>query len=95
MNRIGSAEALVERALFAVSLLKSLTECNTNPTHLDFDGNGNISSAIRAFVDANKAGIRLVHAESNLDLSSKGIDDAQATRVATELVDNTTVATLV
>jgi hypothetical protein len=36
-----------------------------------------ISFAMEEIVDANKAGIRLVHAETELELSLKGIDDAK------------------
>jgi hypothetical protein len=42
------------------------------------DISDNISSAIYAFVAANKAGTLLLHAGAELDLSSEGIDDVQA-----------------
>jgi Ran GTPase-activating protein (RanGAP) involved in mRNA processing and transport len=83
----------------AVLLLKALVEFNTTLTDLYLHGNRHISEAmlptINAFVDANKAGIRLLHARGKLDLSSKGIDDAKAKIIATDLSRNTTVTTLV
>jgi Leucine Rich repeat len=75
-----------------------LTECNNTLTRLYWGHNANISEIIhlaaRAFVDANQAGIRLLHSQAKLDLSSKGINAIQAKRVAAELSVNTTVTTL-
>jgi Ran GTPase-activating protein (RanGAP) involved in mRNA processing and transport len=71
-----------------------LTNWNTTLTELPFYNN-NISQTVYSdvvgLIDANKIGIRLLHAGPKLDLSCKDIDDAQAKRVATELADNTTV----
>jgi NLR family CARD domain-containing protein 3 len=71
-----------------VILLKALTEHNTTLTELHLEDNSNVSetmdSVIYAFVDANKAGIRLLHAGAE-----------QAKRIATELADNATMTMLV
>jgi NLR family CARD domain-containing protein 3 len=78
-------------------LLKALTECNATLEHLGLmfcNISRTIRSAICAFGVANKAGIRLLHAKGELDLSSKGIDDAKARPVAVELAGNTTVTRL-
>jgi NLR family CARD domain-containing protein 3 len=78
--------------------LDVLKKYNTTLTFLCLDRNSAISdiirSAIAAFIDANKAGIRLLHAEAKLDLSSKRIGDRQAKQVAMELSDNTAVTML-
>jgi NLR family CARD domain-containing protein 3 len=82
----------------AAFLLKALTECNTTMEQLSLvfcNFSPTIRSAIRSFGVANKAGIRLLHAKGELDLSSKGIDDAKARPVAIELAGNTTVTRLV
>jgi NLR family CARD domain-containing protein 3 len=83
----------------AASWLDVLTKCNTKLTKLDLYGNDNISgtirSAIASFIDANKAGIRQLHAEAELDLSSKDIGEVQAKRIASELLENTAVTMLV
>jgi Ran GTPase-activating protein (RanGAP) involved in mRNA processing and transport len=77
------------------SLLKALTKCNTTLIELcNGDISDNNSSAIYAFVVAIQAGTLLLHAGAELDLSSEGIDDVQAKRVAVELADSTTVTTL-
>jgi Ran GTPase-activating protein (RanGAP) involved in mRNA processing and transport len=54
-----------------------------------------ISSAIRAFADANKRGFRLLHTIGKLDLSSKHIRDGRAQIIAKDLAVNTTVTTLI
>jgi hypothetical protein len=75
-----------------------LTERNTTLKKLGFVESNNISDTIlsvAAFVGANRNGIRLLHAGSELDLSSEDIDDDQAKRVASELADNMTVPTLI
>jgi Ran GTPase-activating protein (RanGAP) involved in mRNA processing and transport len=81
----------------ATSILNALAGWNTTLTTLKLWGNENISetirSAIKAFVDANRAGIRFLHAAGELDLSSKEIGNGGA--VARDLADNTTVTTLV
>jgi Leucine Rich repeat len=54
-----------------------------------------IGDAINETVSANAAGIRLLRAGAELDLSSKGVDASQANHIAEELSGNMTVATLV
>jgi Ran GTPase-activating protein (RanGAP) involved in mRNA processing and transport len=81
------------------SLLKALTDRNSTLMSLNLRGNYHISetirSAIAAFEEANRRGIRLLQAGVKLNLSSKGIDNANAKIIAAELVNNTTVTTLV
>jgi NLR family CARD domain-containing protein 3 len=83
----------------ATSILNALAGCNTTLARLYLEENNNISETIRsavyAFVDANGAGTRLLHAEARLDLSSKQIGDARAKQIATELAGNTTATMLV
>jgi Ran GTPase-activating protein (RanGAP) involved in mRNA processing and transport len=82
----------------AASILNGLAGWNTTLKDLAVWGNnilGTLESAINAFSDANRAGIRLLHAEAKLDLSSKWIGEAQAKQVGEELAVNTTVTTLI
>jgi Ran GTPase-activating protein (RanGAP) involved in mRNA processing and transport len=83
----------------AISILSALTEHNTTLKCLGVFNNDNVSpticSAIRQIVDANKAGIRLLHAKGKLDLSSMSINDEQASHIANELSDNTSVTDLI
>jgi Ran GTPase-activating protein (RanGAP) involved in mRNA processing and transport len=82
----------------ASSFKSVLKKCNTTLTGLHIHRNFNISeatrSAIAALVKANEAGIRLLHAGAELDLSSKRINRAKARHIALELADNTTVTRL-
>jgi NLR family CARD domain-containing protein 3 len=88
-NRIGEEGATL--------LLKALREFNTTLTELYLSGNDAISRtssfAIQEIVDVNKTGLRLLHTKT--DLSSKHIGNATAKRIAMDLADNTTVATLI
>jgi Ran GTPase-activating protein (RanGAP) involved in mRNA processing and transport len=84
------------------SILKVLTECNTTLTELvvwDDDISEAVKFAADAFVNANRDGMRLLHATGNLDLTSRlaidGNSNGHATRVAMELEDNRTVTALV
>jgi NLR family CARD domain-containing protein 3 len=90
-NRIGADGA--------ASLLKALVEGNITLTQLDLWSTGRIQRTVRcaitAFVNANRAGIRLLHAGAELDLSSEGIVSVQAKRVAMELEVNMTVTRLI
>jgi Ran GTPase-activating protein (RanGAP) involved in mRNA processing and transport len=82
----------------ATSILTALTGYNSTLTRLDWSYcsiSFHIHQAVQAFIDANKAGIRVLHAHGKLDLSSKGIDYSKAKTVAKELADNMTVTTLV
>jgi Ran GTPase-activating protein (RanGAP) involved in mRNA processing and transport len=75
-----------------------LTAWNTTLAHLSLGGNrscpSTICSAIAEITDANKVGIRLLHAEEVLDLSSKRISTTQINYIAKELAHNTTVKSL-
>jgi Leucine Rich repeat len=78
--------------------LKALKECNTTMTMLHLLHNSicaTISFEIEEILYANKAGIRLVHAKAELDLSPKGINGAWTKLVATDLASNVTVTTLI
>jgi NLR family CARD domain-containing protein 3 len=82
----------------ATSILNALAGWNTTLTTLALWGNDiseTIHSAINTFVDANRVGIRLLHAAGKLDLSSKGVCDGRATIIAMDLADSTTVTTLI
>jgi Leucine Rich repeat len=78
-----------------------LTECNTTLKWLSLEYSdaqpisADILFDIEAIIDANKAGIRLLHAESVLDLSYKRIDDKRARQIAKELACNSTIRTLI
>jgi Ran GTPase-activating protein (RanGAP) involved in mRNA processing and transport len=79
-----------------VAFLKALAEHNTTLTGLGLctaTAAGRL--AVAAFVAANRAGIRLLHAGAKLDLSSKSIDASLAKPVATDLAGNTTVTMLI
>jgi Leucine Rich repeat len=82
----------------AESLLNALEEHNTTLTQLVLHPNGYILPAIRSFigglVEANKSGIRLLHVESELDLSGKRINGKQAKVFGKELASNATVNVL-
>jgi Leucine Rich repeat len=89
INRIGNEGAEM--------LLNALKQCNTSLTALYLFRNNvslTISSAIEEIVNANEAGVRLIHAEAELDLSSKGISGAQAKLVSADLASSATVTTL-
>jgi Ran GTPase-activating protein (RanGAP) involved in mRNA processing and transport len=89
-NSIGDEGALV--------LLDALTTCNTTLTKAVFTIANNVSHdllfSIGRIVRANREGIRLLHAESVLDLSSKAIGQTMAKTIAKELASNTTVTAL-
>jgi NLR family CARD domain-containing protein 3 len=88
----------------ATSFLQALTEWNTTLTFLGFVNDSSrwhhghsswtIVRAIHALLDANEAGTRLLHAASELDLSSKNITDKLARQIAKELTNNSTITSL-
>jgi NLR family CARD domain-containing protein 3 len=82
----------------AMSILDAL-ECNTTLTSIYLSwSTQNISQTINSAIDdlvyANEAGIRLLHAGSDVDLSFKHIEAEAAKVVAKDLARNTVVTTL-
>jgi Ran GTPase-activating protein (RanGAP) involved in mRNA processing and transport len=78
------------------ALLCVLKECNISLTRIeiDFDWFGSPNAdAISKVVSANRAGIRLVHAHGELDLSSKAFRE-HAEILSEDLATNTTVTVL-